>query len=192
MEKQNEIIRSVSSKKLFHYVLYTQLFLFLLSLLIGIILYDSFDAFLVILKVEPLYITAGALIGAAIVIADLFLMRMLPDHYYNDGGVNEKLFGSLNPFKIALLALCIATAEELLFRGVIQANSNLVIASLLFAVIHFRYLNHWYLTLNIFVLSFVIGAVFEWSNSLWTTIALHFIVDFLLGLYLLKKSKQLK
>lgn len=192
MEKRNDLVRNISSKQLFHHVLYTQVFLLLLAVGIGIFLYDSIGEFLVILIVDPLYILAGAFIGAVIVIVDIYLMKLLPDHYYDDGGINEKLFGALNPGKIALLALCIATAEELLFRGVIQANSHILIASLLFALIHFRYLNHWYLTLNIFILSFVIGAVFEWSNSLWATIALHFIVDFLLGLYLLKKSAQFK
>lgn len=189
MKRQNELVRNLTGHQLYLQVMLTQLILVVLSIIVGIFLFDSFEAFLLILTIDAQGIVIGAAAGLIIVILDIVLMRVLPERYYDDGGINLKLFSSLTPVKIAWLALCIAISEELFFRGVIQTNSHWIFASLLFAAVHFRYLHHWYLTINIVILSLFIGGLYEWTNSLVVTIICHFIIDFLLGLYIVKLSK---
>src|SRR5690625_3487599 len=83
---------------------------------------------------------------------------------------------------IFLLALIIAISEELLFRGIIQTTFGYFIASLIFALVHLRYLKKPVLFLSVLLLSFYIGFLFKITGSLLVTITMHFTIDFLLGL----------
>ncbi|KIL44230.1 type II CAAX endopeptidase family protein [Jeotgalibacillus soli] len=188
MKKQQQLIAQMTGEELYRQLFFTQVLLFVIGIIAAVFTFDHVKEFLILLKINPMIIITGVSAGIGIVLADLFLMKHLPQHYYDDGGINEKIFSSLSPGKIAKLAACIAVCEELLFRGVIQANFGILCASIIFAVIHIRYFNHWYLAVNIIILSFIIGAVFAWTQSLWATIILHFIVDFLLGLVIMKQS----
>ena len=190
MNKQHNIIKQLSGKQLYHHVLGTQLIIFTFAIVLGIFLFkDDSQSFFRMFNLDYLLVLIGVITGLLIAFIDILLMKVLPFKYYNDGGVKEKLFSSLSIGKIIVLALCIAISEELLFRGVIQTTSGIVVASLLFAVVHFRYFAHWFLALNILTLSFLIGWIYDWTESIWTTIILHFIVDCVLGLYLQKQSK---
>ncbi|MEH6908254.1 CPBP family intramembrane glutamic endopeptidase, partial [Neobacillus drentensis] len=120
----------------------------------------------------------------AVVLADILLMKSLPSSYYDDGGLNERIFKKRNIFHILFIALFVAFSEELLFRGIIQTKLGLILASIIFAIIHYRYLFNWFLFVNIVVLSFFIGLIFEWTGNLAVTIAMHFVIDFLLGVYI--------
>jgi uncharacterized protein len=71
-----------------------------------------------------------------------------------------------------------------LFRGIIQTKVGLILASIIFAIIHYRYLFNWFLFINIVILSFFIGLIFDWTDNLAVTIIMHFVIDFLLGVYI--------
>jgi membrane protease YdiL (CAAX protease family) len=129
-------------------------------------------------------VTVGIPVGVMVVIIDIVLMKLLPSSYYNDGGLNERIFRHKSVWKIAWIAAIVAFSEELLFRGIIQTKVGLILASFIFAVIHYRYLFNWYLFLNIVLLSFLIGFIYQWTNNLAVTIVMHFIIDFLLGIYI--------
>ena len=192
MNKKQKVIQQLSDKQLYHHVLLTQLILIVIAVVLGIFLFQDFQSFLTVLKLDFFVVLIGVVAGLLVVTIDIWLMKALPKQYYDDGGVNEKLFSSLSPAKIVFLTLCIAISEEVLFRGVIHTNSGIVVASFVFAFVHFRYFAHWFLALNILILSFFIGGIYEWTESLWATIILHFIVDCILGLYLLKLSRHNK
>ena len=81
-----------------------------------------------------------------------------------------------------LIAALVAISEEILFRGVIQTNTGLIISSIIFAVVHYRYLFNWFLFTNIILLSFLIGYIYLVTNNLVVTIVMHFFIDFILGL----------
>lgn len=115
---------------------------------------------------------------------------MAPRIFYDDGGLNERIFKNRKVIHIALIAAIVALSEELLFRGVIQTKAGLIIASVIFAIIHYRYLFNWFLFSNIVLLSFLIGFIYQWTNNLAITIIMHFTIDFLLGLYI--KFRQTK
>lgn len=89
-----------------------------------------------------------------------------------------------------MIAFVVAVAEELFFRGILQTALGFAAASLIFALVHIRYLFKWYLTLNVVLLSFGMGWLFEMTGNLAVTITMHFIIDFMLGLAIRNRSKK--
>ena len=188
--KYIELISSLTDKQLLFHLYMTQFILFVITLFLGFILYDHFS-FLQALKFNDFrIISIGVPLGVMVVIVDILLMKWLPDSYYDDGGLNIRIFRNRKVIHIAFIAAIVALSEELLFRGVIQTKVGLIIASVIFAIIHYRYLFNWFLFSNIVLLSFLIGFIYQWTNNLAITIIMHFTIDFLLGLYI--KFKQTK
>ena len=174
----------------FHLYL-TQILLLAIAFISGWILFGSIvDLFGLMDWTDMLVWKAGAVAGLVVVAADLLLMKLLPAKYYDDGGLNERIFANQSIGKIALICLVVSFSEELLFRGVIQTNFGIVIASLIFALVHYRYLSHWFLFLNVVTLSFVIGYIYMRTGNLAVTVAMHFIIDFLLGIAIRLRSKN--
>ncbi|MEL3974188.1 CPBP family intramembrane glutamic endopeptidase [Rossellomorea oryzaecorticis] len=190
MKKQGEIIKQLTKKQLTFHLFFTQIVLLTISFLLGIFLFEDWSTFGSQFRWTSSIWTIGLTFGVIVVILDLVMMKYLPPGFYDDGGVNERIFSDRSTGEIALLAIVIAVSEEILFRGVIQFHLGLILSSIIFAVIHFRYWAHWFLILNIVVLSFWIGIIYEWTGNLLVTIMMHFIIDFLLGLYMRFKVSQ--
>lgn len=186
------IIKQLTDKELLFHLYLTQIILLTISSFLGMILFDSFRDFLGLFQWndKKIFIIGGAA-GLAVVLLDCLLMKLLPPSYYDDGGLNERIFRDRSVLHIAFIAAVVAFSEELLFRGIIQTHVGLVISSLIFAVVHYRYLFNWFLFLNVIVLSFFIGYIFLLTDNLVVTIFMHFIIDFLLGIILkYRKIKQ--
>jgi len=181
--KQNEILQNISDEDLKKSLLFSQALILLISLILSFILFDHFSDWFQYLKFNLKEIIYYGLIpGLIIVIIDLVLMKILPKRYLDDGGINERVFQNRSVPDIFLLALTIAIAEELLFRGVIQTTFGYFTASIIFALVHFRYLIKPVLFISVLLLSFYIGFLFKITGNLLVTITMHFIIDFLLGL----------
>ena len=182
--KYNELIKGLTDGELLFHLYMTQIILLVITFILGILLYDHFS-FMQAIDISDLRILSiGVPAGVAIVLVDILLMKMLPPHFYDDGGLNERIFKNRSVIHIIWIAAFVAISEELLFRGVIQTKVGLILASLIFAIIHYRYLFNWFLFSNIVILSFFIGFIYEWTNNLAITMVTHFIIDFLLGLYI--------
>lgn len=183
-KKYFELINGLTDKDLLFHLYMTQVILCVLSLLLGFIFFDNFSYLSHISLVDFHIISIGVPAGLAVVTADILLMKWLPSSYYDDGGLNERIFRNRNLVHILFIALFVASSEELLFRGIIQTKVGLILASIIFAIIHYRYLFNWFLFVNIVLLSFFIGLIFEWTDNLVVTIVTHFVIDFLLGVYI--------
>ncbi|MCM2531788.1 CPBP family intramembrane metalloprotease [Neobacillus pocheonensis] len=182
--RYKELINGLTDKELLFHLYLTQLILLTISFILGIFLFDHFS-FLERLDWTDIHIISiGIPMGVAVVMMDMGLMKWLPSSFYDDGGLNERLFRNKNILHIMLIAAVVAFSEELLFRGIIQTKVGLVLASIIFAIIHYRYLFNWFLFLNIVFLSFFIGLIYQWTNNLAVTIIMHFVIDFLLGIYI--------
>jgi uncharacterized protein len=179
-----ELINGLTDKDLLFHLYMTQVILCAISLILGFIFFDDFSYFNNFNLKDFQIISIGIPAGIAVVIADILLMKWLPPSYYDDGGLNERIFKNRNVFHILIIALFVAFSEELLFRGIIQTKVGLILASIIFAIIHYRYLFNWFLFINIVILSFFIGLIFDWTGNLAVTIIMHFVIDFLLGVYI--------
>jgi len=182
--KYNQIITELTDKELLYHLYLTQIILLGISLILGAILYDHFSYIQNIDLLDHHILTIGIPAGVIIVFADVLLMKLLPASFYDDGGLNERIFKNRHVFHTFVIALFVAFSEELLFRGIIQTKVGLVLASIIFAIIHYRYLFNWYLFFNIILLSFLIGFIYQWTGNLAVTIMMHFVIDFLLGVYI--------
>ena len=183
-KKYNELIKNLTDKELLLHLYMTQIILLVISFILGFILFNHFSYLNHMHFKDFNIVLIGIPSGAAVVIVDLILMKFLPSSFYDDGGLNERIFKHRNIFHIFIIAAIVAFSEELLFRGIIQTKVGLILASIIFAIIHYRYLFNWFLFLNIVVLSFFIGMIYEWTDNLAVTIVMHFIIDFLLGVYI--------
>ncbi|MFS0592613.1 CPBP family intramembrane glutamic endopeptidase [Cytobacillus horneckiae] len=182
-DKYSDIVKELTDRELLFHLYLTQLLLLVISLILGFLLFDSFSDFTALFNWADInIIIIGGTAGIIVVLIDLALMRVLPSSYYDDGGLNNKIFRSPSLFQIAFIAMLVAFSEEILFRGVIQTNFGLIVSSIIFALVHYRYLFNWFLFLNVVLLSFLIGFVYYFTENLVVTILMHFIIDFLLGM----------
>jgi uncharacterized protein len=183
-KKYNQLILGLSDKELLFHLYLTQLLLLVISFVLGIFLFDHFSFLQTVKFSDGRIWLIGIPAGLAVVLIDIILMKFLPPSFYDDGGLNKRIFKNRSVLHIAWIAFFVAISEELLFRGVIQTKAGLILASIIFAIIHYRYLFNWFLFSNIVILSFFIGFVYEWTNNLAVTIVMHFTIDFLLGLFI--------
>jgi uncharacterized protein len=187
--KQSELIKQLSNEDLRKSVIYSQLLFIVIAALLSLVLFEDLRTWTFIIQFdisEVVYF--GILPGILIVLVDLVLMRFLPSKHYDDGGINKRIFSDISIDKILLLTFLIALSEELLFRGVIQTNFGYIFASVSFAIVHVRYLRKPVLLISILFVSFLIGYMYEVTDNLLVTIFSHFIVDFLLGIFIRYKS----
>jgi uncharacterized protein len=186
-----ELINRATDKELQNSLYLTQVMILIISFILGMFLFDDLAEFidLFIWDLQQI-ILWGGIAGVAVVLLDLILMKLLPSHYYDDGGLNERIFRNRSISQIAFIAAIVAVPEELLFRGMIQTHFGLISASIIFAIVHYRYLFNWYLLLNVIGLSFFIGYVYLQTNNILVTIFMHFLIDFLLGCHIKQQEQE--
>ncbi|WP_044747999.1 CPBP family intramembrane glutamic endopeptidase [Bacillus alveayuensis] len=195
MKRQAELIQTMSDKEVLIHLYMTQLLLLFLSFIIGLFFFDweSFGQLWQFSFYDVIVYGAGS--ALIVLIVDFLLMHYLPEDWYDDGGVNEKIFQTRSIPHIFFLCLLISFSEEILFRGVIQTNFGLIMASITFAVLHVRYLAKMFLFMVVVLLSFFLGYIYELTHSLWVTIFSHFLIDFVLAVkirfdYVQSKRKE--
>ncbi|MBC5637097.1 CPBP family intramembrane metalloprotease [Ornithinibacillus sp. BX22] len=181
--RQAELADQLTNEQLRRVVVYSQgLFLFI-SIVLSFFLFDSLADWITLFTFnmsEMVYF--GIMPGIIIVLMDLVLISILPSNYYDDGGINKRIFTNLSVPRIFVLTLFIAVSEEMLFRGVIQTTFGYLTASIIFALVHVRYLRKPVLLLSVLLISLFIGYMYEVTNNLLVSITTHFVIDFLLGL----------
>lgn len=182
---QSELIKKMSGMQVRQSVFLSQGLFIIITLILSLFLFSSYHDWFELFHVnvqEILFI--GAVPALILVIIEILLSKVVSKEAIDDGGINEKVFKDASVGMIFLIALVVAIAEEVLFRGVLQTTFGLFIASGIFAVIHVRYLKKPVLFILVVLTSFLIGYLFYLTNNLLVVIAFHFLVDFLLGLFI--------
>lgn len=184
--KQSDYIKRMDKRELRKHMFISQFFFLVLSFVGSFLLFDSFlDQWMRLFNWNSKDIVFyGVLPGVIVVSIDLLLTYTLPATYNDDDGINEKLFANQPIWFIISISLFVAVAEEMLFRGVIQSTFGYWLASILFALIHFRYLKKPVLLVSILLVSFYLGYLFHLTNNLAVTITAHFIIDVSLGFFI--------
>jgi membrane protease YdiL (CAAX protease family) len=182
LRNQAELIKHLSDRELLFHLYLTQLVLLVISAVLGLFLFQSLENFKQVWQPNLIQIfTYGGVAGLTVIFIDLWLMKLLPNHYFDDGGINERVFQNRSYIHIFILSWVIAITEEWLFRGVIQTHYGILIASILFALLHVRYLKKWVLFTIVISLSFLLGWLYEITQNLFVTIFAHFLIDFIFG-----------
>lgn len=188
--KYDELIKQISQKELKKSLYYSQALFLFIGLFLAFVFFKGKIDWINLLSIDIYEIAIfGIGLASVIVIVELILYRYVDPKHFDDGGLNEKLFKGLPVYEVFLIALVVAICEEVLFRGVIQSVFGYIIASTVFALMHYRYLKKILLFSLLVVISFILGYIFEQTNNLLVTIAFHFTMDFLLGIYIAKSVR---
>jgi hypothetical protein len=89
-----------------------------------------------------------------------------------------------------VLALFSSVAEELLFRGVMQANIGIVATSIIFGLLHKQpntFIGVWSIFATL--AGFIFGFLYQWSGGLLAPILAHFLIN-AVNLYRLTRDQQ--
>jgi membrane protease YdiL (CAAX protease family) len=104
------------------------------------------------------------------------------------GRLMADAFGPLTVVHTTLLALFSAVGEEFFFRGALQPEVGLGVASVLFGLAHFLPRKEFLLwTLFAFVAGGVLGALYQGTGNLLAPIVAHFVVNALNLPHIVKK-----
>lgn len=128
------------------------------------------------------FIYWGLGLAATMLAVDFIMSRFVSEESIDDGGINEMLFRKRPVWHIFVIALVVSICEELLFRGAIQHAFGPYWTSILFALIHVRYLKHWLPTAWVFLSSYGLGYVYIHTGTIWAPILCHFLIDFISGM----------
>jgi membrane protease YdiL (CAAX protease family) len=124
-------------------------------------------------------------VAAACLVAgvSIGMERFLARHWQDDGSVNERMFLGLSLSQTFCLCALIGIGEEWLFRGIVQPLAGNVWTSLLFTLVHFRYLRKPLLLVSVFGTSYLLGGLFDLHGRLLPPITAHIAIDFILAVY---------
>lgn len=182
VRNQRELIKNLSDKELLLNLYLTQAFLVIIALVVSRWWTGYWFAPLETISFSFYHVMVGLFFGVTVVLIEVVLYQKLPKSWFDDGGINYRMFSNRHPFHIFILSMVVAFCEELLFRGVLQTHFGLWVASFLFAIIHIRYLANTFLFTFTIVLSVSLGALYYYTENLLTVIIAHLTIDFLLGM----------
>ena len=126
--------------------------------------------------------TAVALIG---IFVQFVAWKVFPIGAFDDGGVNRLLLEL--PAQVLLPMFIIgAFSEEVVVRGVVQPGIGaylgslygILITSILFTLMHLRYLKKPVLMCGVFMISLILCSLYGFTGTLWATVYAHFLYNF--------------
>ncbi|UNK20489.1 CPBP family intramembrane metalloprotease [Paenibacillus sp. N3/727] len=164
-----------------------------LTLIVGLIwiLFQDRNPFqLLALPSNGQFALWGLGLALSMFLIDMVLSRIVPENSMDDGGINEMLFRKRPVWHIVIIAFIVSVCEELLFRGAIQHAFGPYWTSILFALIHVRYLKHWIPTGWVFLSSYGLGYIYIESGTLWAPIICHFAIDLISGMVIRFRRKE--
>ncbi len=93
----------------------------------------------------------------------------------------KSIFDNMHMIDLLIISLLAGIGEELLFRGIVQVKFGIVIASIVFGLMHSISLAYVIVTI---IMGFYIGSIYQASGSLLVPVQLHFVYDFAALVYL--------
>jgi uncharacterized protein len=182
LNKQTELINKMTDRQVLLNVYMTQFVLGMVAVGLSVLLFENWRRFYELFTWQPAQLLVfGCGSALIVIIVDVILVKLLDEKHYDDGGINKRIFSILPIWHIAVVTMIIGVVEEILFRGVLQTHIGYFPASILFALIHIRYLRKPLLFAMAVFVSFFLGWLLLITSNLNVTIIAHFLIDFSLG-----------
>jgi membrane protease YdiL (CAAX protease family) len=89
----------------------------------------------------------------------------------------KPIFGNVSPTEIAVISLAAGIGEELLFRGVLQAEMGLVSASVIFGFLHMSGASTVVFGCWVMLMGGLLGGLAIWTGGLMAPIVAHAVYD---------------
>jgi membrane protease YdiL (CAAX protease family) len=115
-------------------------------------------------------ITSGVIFGVTGTAINVWINHLL--RRYGLNAIERPLFFV---WLLPILSIVPPLSEEIIFRGILQTNFGIVIASILFAVVHLDGRSIWNVITSKLFMGFWLGLSLLYSGNLWTPIIVHFI-----------------
>jgi uncharacterized protein len=184
MSRQEELLKQLSIKELLLNLYLTQLVLLIVGFSIHLYMSDNVYSIFFYVSFHANVIFYGVISAVLVILIEVMMTIYVPKKWLDDGGINKQIFSRLTVTHILMLSAVVAIVEELVFRAIIQVHFGLVIASLLFALLHFRYIKKPLLLTAVIAISFFFGFLFYITNNILVTIVSHFLIDAILGIFI--------
>lgn len=126
----------------------------------------------------------GSTLAFLILIGEWMIQKKLGSETLEDDGLNHMLFSQMGYVHMVWFCLIVSVIEEILFRAILQSLLGLFGASLIFALVHVRYLKKPILLTVITVVSFLLGLLFLFTENILAPIAAHFVINLVSGIYI--------
>ena len=100
--KQADLVKQLRDEELYRALLMTQVLLLLIATVLGFFIFDDIKEFFSLFNFYDLsIILIGIPAGLIVVTYDLISMKYLPQSFFDDGGINKRIFSShVNPFYV--------------------------------------------------------------------------------------------
>ncbi len=131
----------------------------------------------------------GAFIGIIVIFVSAVLGHKLPSMKKLETLLKD-LVSPFNRLELLWMAVFSGFAEEMFFRGFLQPLTGLIIASVVFGIIHWP-MKKEFLAWPVFavIMGFILGTMMIWTEGLYAPITAHFLIN-AVNLQLLKKRKE--
>ncbi|NLL51134.1 MAG: CPBP family intramembrane metalloprotease [Peptococcaceae bacterium] len=132
-------------------------------------------------------IIAVLLLGILLLLfLQLLFYKYVPRHELAEE-LNRMLMEKFSLSELCFIFFTGALIEEFLFRFLLQSLLGITLTSLIFALIHVRYISKKYMLLEVFLLSVILGIIFEATSMFYVPVVCHFVLNILTAL-LIKKG----
>jgi membrane protease YdiL (CAAX protease family) len=132
----------------------------------------------------------GCAVGGGMALAAYLLLKVarsaniLPQLRDTVDNFLVPLFSNINGVDIVVIAALAGFCEEVFFRGVIQHQFGIVLASIAFALLHDPSLRNMTYTITALIYGFILGYLFIITGNLWAPIFAHGVYDLIILLLL--------
>ncbi|NLP44985.1 MAG: CPBP family intramembrane metalloprotease [Peptococcaceae bacterium] len=155
----------------------------LLLILLAIVFQFAFKRQLLLKEIFSLDFTIFSFFIVIISSALLLLIQLIFLKFVS----KERLFDPVNMYllqnfslkELLIIFFTGAISEELLFRATIQPKVGIAIGSLIFTIVHFRYLNKIFILIEVFIIGVILGISYHLTSSIWVPVFCHFFVNLL-------------
>ena len=121
-----------------------------------------------------------------LLLVEILFYKYLPRHELAED-LNRMLIEKFSGFELGLIFFVGALIEEFLFRFLLQSLLGVLLTSIIFALIHVRYIFKKFMLLEVFLLSIILGMAYKMTAMFYVPVVCHFMLNFITAL-LIKKG----
>lgn len=154
---------------------------------------SNIDLLPVLMNARAEHFLLGGVIGVSLSAVGLFLTKVESFKSFHQlvYEIMGPLFVHSRIVDIALIAAASGFCEEVFYRGVLQTQFGILIASLIFGFCHFAGKQFYLYVIWATLAGYLFGRLFEISHSLWLPITAHAVSNFVSIVILRQKMKAL-
>lgn len=127
------------------------------------------------------------LAGSALLLSLQFIFLKYVERDLLTDELNLVLISKFSLAELFVIFFTGALVEEILFRGIIQTHLGIWLASFLFTIIHFRYLQKIVLIMEVYLMGLILGAMYLLTQTIWVPIFCHLTVNIITA-FMIKKG----